>query len=421
MDIKIQELKKVIKSPIIIGLIIVSIVCNALFIFNSLEYKKGVKVLNNIVENFGHSINDKSMKKFKQYYNVNLKEINSNFRRNKQKKYKDISEFLTNETVNEESYTQNQIKHLNKLLAEEEYYKIASNVDEFYKNINLDKIAEAEIKKYKLSGENVALVKKEYKDFKSRFDEIVKNKENKTFFFNGCFQGMHSLLFSDLIKFIIFEITFIAIIVTSYLINYEFENETYLLIYTTKRGRNTIKDKLLVSMGLMVVITTIILLASLLIYFNVFDYSKVWHTPISSCFNREPFMNIPHMSKWYMTFSQYLYINILFIYIFILIFVGITFIISRYTKNSYITFFIFSIFFGTSLIIGEFIPLSSKVLFLVGMNPCTLITNTGWWFLFSGAFSTFKYYEINTAIIWCIFVSLISFISIKSFKRCNIY
>lgn len=421
MGIKLKELKKAIESPVIIGLIIVSIVANVLFIFNSLEYKKGVEVLNNIVENFGDRINDKSMKKFKEYYNVNLKEINSKFNKNKEKKYKDISEFLTNESVNEQSYTQNQIKHFNKLLIEGGYYKIASNVDEFYKNIDLDKIAEGEIKKYRLSGENIELVKKEYKDFKSRFDEIVKNKENKTFFFNGCFQGMHSLLFSDLIRFIVFEVTFIAIIVTSYLINYEFENETHLLVYTTKRGRNIIKDKLLVSMGLMIGVTTIILLVSLLIYFTVFDYSKVWHTPISSCFNKEHFMSVPHMSKWYMTFSEYLYINILFIYIFILIFIGITFIISRYIKNSYITFFVFSIFFGTSLIIGEFIPLSSKILFLVGMNPCSLITNTGWWFLFSGAFSTFKYYEINTAIIWCIFVSLISFISIKSFKRCNIY
>ncbi|MBZ9621792.1 hypothetical protein G9F71_002785 [Clostridium sp. FP2] len=77
MRIKLYELKKVIKSPVVIGLIAIFIAFNIFIIFSNTHLTSELKILNKIVDKFGYKISDKMMDDFGVYYNEQLKKLNS--------------------------------------------------------------------------------------------------------------------------------------------------------------------------------------------------------------------------------------------------------------------------------------------------------------------------------------------------------
>ena len=63
MNIKIQEFKKLICSPVIIGLTVVFILFN-IFSMSATSYlKEDLKIINNIISEFGYEINDEIISK----------------------------------------------------------------------------------------------------------------------------------------------------------------------------------------------------------------------------------------------------------------------------------------------------------------------------------------------------------------------
>src|SRR5699024_10784608 len=116
-----------------------------------------------------------------------------------------------------------------------------------------------------------------------------------------------------------------VVLITAYLVNYEFDNNTQLLTYSTKRGRSLIVDKIYISLLVNIIVTTVIMGVGLITYFSVFDYSGLWNVPISSYLNAD--FPRPYMSWWNMSFIQYLLCSVGVIYICVLLFTGVTFII----------------------------------------------------------------------------------------------
>jgi hypothetical protein len=419
MSIKLKELKKIITSPVILSLLIIFISFNFSIIYESSHFSGELNVLNNIVNKFGYKINNESMINFKKYYDSNLKKMNKITYKKASKVYNSASEFFNNHEDISNVYTKGDITFFNNLRIEEEYYYAAMNIDSVYKEIDPMQIAEGEIKQYNLRGEAAETVRSEYRNFNKRFNELVKNGENKNLFFMGPVYRMHSLLFHSLFKSFIFEIIILSVLITAYSVNYEFDNGTQVLAYSTKRGRNLIKDKFLVSIFSNLVVATIIIGTGLGVYFTTFDYKKLLKVPISSYFIGE--FSKPYMSKWNMTFIQYLILGISLIYILTLIFTGIAFFIARCVKNSYIVFFIFAIVYASALVIPKFIPTNSNAVFIGAFTPFVLSMNSFIWFMEAGAFYTFKYYELITAFIWTSITSVGSICCIKDFKKVDIY
>ena len=148
--------------------------------------------------------------------------------------------------------------------------------------------------------------------------------------------------------------------------NYEFDNNTQAITYSTKKGRSLVKDKLYVSICANILVATVILFTSLGLYFIIFDYSRLWNIPISSYFNTDK--NFIYMSWWNMSFVQYLFSGIGLIYVITLLFTGIVFIIARAIRNNYIVFFIFTIIFGLALI-TSIAPTNSNAIFIKSFTP----------------------------------------------------
>ena len=418
MDIRKNEFKKAVTSPIIIGLLVLFIVFNSIIIFQNSYFKDDLKVLNKIIDKFDYKIDDEMEAKFKDYYDAQLKRLNEITNKKTSKSYNSVQElYEENNYYIEDVYNEEEIEFIKELGIVEAYFSTMENIDEVYSKIDIMGIAEGEIKKYGLSSKAADTVRNQYESFSKRYEQLIENKEHKNLFFLGQAYGMHSLLFQTLFKTILFEIIILVVFITAYLVNYEFDNNTQTIIYSTKRGRNLVKDKLYASIFANILVTTVILITGLGLYFIIFDYSRLWNVPISSYFNTDK--KFIYMSWWNMSFVQYLFSGIGFIYAITLLFTGISFIIARSIKNNYIVFSVFAIIFGLALT-TSIAPTNSNAIFIKGFTPFWLVINPFIWFMEGGAFSTFKYYELFTVGIWAILLLILGALSIKRFKRQDI-
>lgn len=419
MEIRKYEIKKVITSPIIIALLVLFITFNSFIIFNNSYFKDELKVLNKIVDRFGYKIDDEMVAEFEEYYDSRLKRLNKIAEEKVSKEYNSITEFYKENPYDiEDIYTKNEVELIWELGIVEAYLHKINEIDDFYSSIHIMDIAESEIMKYRLEGAAADTVRKQYKAFNERFHQLINNREHKNLFFIGTVYRMHSLLFKTLFRTIIFEIVILVVLITAYLINYEFDNNTETIVYSTRRGRNIILDKLHVTLVLNVLVATIILVVTLGLYFITFDYSGLWNVPISSYFNAEK--NFVYLSWWNMSFIQYLFFSIGIVYVSTLLFTGISFIIARAIKNTYFVFYVFAIIFSLFLIGPNWLPRNSNLIFIGGFTPFFLIINPFVWFMESGAFTTFKYYELATVGIWTALLSILGILSIKKFKKQDI-
>lgn len=165
-----------------------------------------------------------------------------------------------------------------------------------------------------------------------------------------------------------------------------------------------------------ILVAIIILVITLIVYFSVFDYSKIWNVPISSALNWEVG---PHISWYNLTVLQNLLLSIGVVLIISLISGGISLSLCLFLKSSYKAFCLFILFGGLFMLPGLF-SMSSKLVIWSYFNIFVLTLNPQKWFAEAGALLTSKYYIEGTLISNGIIVTIISLILIKRFKKVDI-
>lgn len=420
MSVKLHELKKVFSSPVIIGLTCLFIAYNLMIIFSNAYITKDLAVLNGLVDRFGYRITDQMVAQFEEYYEVSQNKMNTLLKEKTGESYVDASEFLkTNPFREGDQFTQQERDFISELAISENYYFAIPKIDAIYANMDMMAKAEGILSKYQVHGDSAEIIRGQYKLLADRLEQLKESGEHKNLFFMGTIYKMHSFLFKSLLNGMIYQLMILVVLITGYLVNYEFERKTHLLTYATKRGRRLILDKLLISMVSSVIVTTFLVSVTLTAYFMVFDYSGLWKVPISSAFNSE--QTILFISWWSLTFIEYLLMSIALVYICQLLFTAIAFIIAYLVRNSYLVFFIFGLVSGACLVSSQFIPADSLFIFLPSFTPFLLIMNSFVWFMESSVFTTFKYYEISTAAIWTVLLFLSCSLCIRRFKKQNIW
>lgn len=419
MDIKIHELKKVISSPVIIGLTIVFLLFNIVNILSSSYFKEDIKIINKIILEFRPEINDQMISDMKNKYKESLKEVNKITKEKVNKTYNSIGEFM----ISEEYYTNNydggvfsreELEFFNEVSLLDIYSNASVDLIKSYEELNIKEIGESEIQGYGLSGQAATMARKNYQNLSDRFEEIKSTNEHKHLFFLGSTYRMHSLLFRETLSKCIYEIMILVVLITAYLVNFEFDSKTNLLVYSSKRGRKNIKDKLVVCMISSLLVSCTILGGTLLYYFITFDYSQIWNIPISTAFNWE--YKLPYISLLDHTFIERLILSCLIILICALIFCTIAFIICTLIKNSYLVIFIFFILFGISLIIPQILSKSSAFFIYSQYNIFQLILNPHMWFMYMGPLMM-NNYEVITLITNILLIVIGSIFTIKRFKK----
>ncbi|MGG3797795.1 hypothetical protein [Metabacillus fastidiosus] len=410
----LHELKKALVSPVILSLIGIFIAFNLFIIYSYSHVKEELGILTKLVDQFGYELNEETMHDFNLFYNKQLKKLNKITAGS----YESAAEFFNkNKMIDKEHYSKKELTFFHDVLITENYYFVSLDIDGLYRNIDLMGEAEYQINKYHMSGTATETVRKEFTKLSSRLEQIIENGEHKTLFFDGKIYRMHSFLFENIFLLIIFEILILVVLMTSFIQTYEFENKTYQLTYSTKRGRKLAFDKLMASFMASVLVTTIIAGITLISYFSVYNYSGLWNVPISSYFNAEKQV---YISWWEISFIKYLLFGIALVYICQLFFTAITFIIATFIRNSYFVFIMFGILFGCGLLLPSIASLDSNLIFISMMTPFTLIMNPNIWFIGGNAFYG-PYYEINTIVIWTILLFVLCICTTKIFRKQDIY
>ena len=420
MNLKLEEAKKVIFSPIVIALTVIFILFNILVIYENSYIKEDLKIINNIVDEFGYEIYDEMLNNMKSKYEKQLIKLNQITMNKFKKTYDSVSDFLDSDEYNsnyyrEEVFTKEELKFFNEVNLLEVYIGLSTDLVTSYESIDIMAVAKNEIKMYGLTGGAKDLVYKNYEKLSERFDDLVKNKEHKNLFFLGDVYRTHTLLFRDIFSKCIYEIIILVVLITSYLINYEFDNKTSLLVYSTKRGRNNTKDKFIVCIIAAIILSLIIIGVTLLAYFITFDYSKLYNVQISSAFNWE--YKFPYISWFNISFIMQTVLCTVVVTIASVIFSAITFIISKLVKNSYIVFFIFFIIFGCFMILPTIIGSNSSLFIYSHYSIFNLILNPHIWFIGFNPITMSKYYEVITIITSTLIVALGSIFVFKRFKK----
>ncbi|MED3550796.1 hypothetical protein [Cytobacillus praedii] len=417
MRILFYEVRKIIVSPIVLGLTFLFLCFNFYLIYENSYIKDDIRSLNQIAQTYGTKINDEMLSKIQSDYEASLKKVNVITSNAVSKTYKNMDAFYSDRSIYiPEKFSEKEIQIFNKTALLEYYYSNSLIIDESFLARDPVKKAEYELKVYGISGEAAELIRSKYNNFTERFNEVKDNREYKYLFPAQSVWETHLLLFKNMFKALLIESLFLTILVTAYVMNFEFERGTYLLAYSSKRGRKLWLDKFFAALITNVSILSILLAISLAVYFSVFSYREFWLVPISSSFNagKEWFM-----SWWNLTFIEYLAAAVVLSYLLIILFTLIAVVLARWIRNSYLVFFTFLCLFG-AIFINQGMFENSSMLFLLGsFTPVHLILNSFVWFM-QRTITFTAYYEIITILAWYVILLLAVFYSAKSFQKCDL-
>lgn len=404
MRITWLEMKKALLSPVIMILLLLMLAFNMFSIISSSHHKEELKVVNEIVAAYGPTFDDEV-----------LKTMESDIQ--KQVKHFDVGDTATFlESMTYEQYEQASVsvqKQIDEISSKFTYLQVAKGLQGSYEAINLSEEKGSFFQTYSLPSWLEGKMAAEFDGWESRFDEIIATNEYKQWFFLSDYR-MHSELFRSLMKTLAVEGILLVVLLTAFIMNYEFEHRTQLVIYPTKKGR-----KLLLNKGLASILSSFIVLAILFggtlgTYFIVYDYSAVWHVSVSSGFNWE--YRLPYITWWDLSVGQYfgLVLGILIAILIIVIMLTIT--ISVFVKNSYYTWIIGVFFLMAMFIVPSYFS-NGVILWLASFNISLLLMNPHQYFNGGSTFMMTQYHEVWTLFIWFAIASFGVCSAIRYFNR----
>ncbi|WP_058306324.1 hypothetical protein [Gracilibacillus massiliensis] len=417
MRILLCEIRKAIVSPVILTLLILFIVFNFFQMYENAYIKEDLREVNRMAESYGTVINDEMVSLMENDYKFQMEKVNGITSKVLSKTYQDMNEFyLDNSFYTEDAFTEKELELFSNTVLLEMYYFTSFHVDESFYEIDPVKIAEAEIKKYGIRGSAAELIRSQYDKFNERYSDVLKNKEYKHLFPAQSLFATHLLLFKTMFKSFLFESLILTVLVTAYVMNFEFDRRTHLLTYSSRRGRKLWVDKLWASLITNVGMLTLLLGIGLSAYFSVFSYQSFWNVPISSYFNAG---NWWFMSWWNLSFLEYLIAAIVLAYLLIILFTLMTVILARWIHNSYLVFFLFLCLFGVIIALQGLIP-SDNIAFVLGFfTPVHLVLNSFLWFMYNPLTFT-AYFEVITVTVWFVILLLATAFCERSFRKCDL-
>ncbi|SFE40190.1 hypothetical protein SAMN04487969_102352 [Paenibacillus algorifonticola] len=421
------ELRKALLSPVILALLALFIAFNLLFIAEQSYKRQDMAVLNEMAEQFGVQITDQMQDKLERYNQAQLAEMNELTKTRTGEVYAQPGDFFTYDHFN--AYVQEQpdlyldaeISGFNRMRIIHDYAARMHGIAEVYAMLDTSQMALGQIQLYGLSGPAAEAVTGRYAELDGRIQQLVASGEYRHLFFDGNVYGAHSMLFKSLFRMLLFELMILAVLLAVFLSKNEFEQHTHLLFYAAKHGRKLQTDKLLAALASAAVLTTVLAGVTLAIYFLTFSYKGLWQTPISSFFTWEPGMFFPFLTWRNVSFGVYFSCAVVLMYVLQLLFAAVAFVLGSFIRNSYLVYGSFAVLFGSLLLLGRLVPLSSELIFYTILTPFHLILNPHIWFTAGGAFSMIRDWEWMTAGGWAIMLAILSLWCLRQFKRQDIH
>lgn len=383
------EMKKALVSPIILVLLGLFIAFNSFQIVSQSHDKEELKIVNNIVSTYGSAITDKRLQEIESVIQDDTKQLDTE---------QNTKSYL--EEMNHEKYAQldrSQQNAIDRIGLNYMYYTLGMELESRYQGINMDEQREILLFSLPKQGWLTTFMEEQFTNWEERYKEIVRTEEYKAWFFAGEYR-MHSELFRSLMKNVAIQSIMLAVLITTLIANYEVEQRTQSTMYTTKKGRSLIWNKL--SAALSVSFFSFMLLAgvSLGIFFMTYDYSNMWQAPISSGLNWE--YKLPYITWWPINVWQYLLLAILIELVVVLIVASLAFAMSLYVKNSYFTWILCISGLIAIFILPSFLNNVPSLQFISSLNITMLLMNPHMYFTGGTTFNMIQHVELWTLSLW---------------------
>lgn len=219
-----------------------------------------------------------------------------------------------------------------------------NNIADVFDGYKTDEIGERYITATEVKGKFAETMRDKYHELQKVVDKKASRDESLTLYFASSTYSQHQKLFNDLMGWLLIEGILIAVILVFLSVGYEINNRTEDVVYSTKKGRNILRPKILTSILAGFGAYALLTLFTFLVYFSVNEYGGIWGSNISSLFNyRYDFIAGYRPFVTWHSFSvlTYLMASLAMSMGVILCFMFMAFGISVLVRNHYIGFLVF--------------------------------------------------------------------------------
>lgn len=291
--------------------------------------------------------------------------------------------------------------------AYQEYYK--ANVG-LYDKLDMTKILKQKEKiyEYQPKGFLKKFVKHNYDHLQKRVQQIKADKEYNQDFYPGQYYEIHSLLYSNLGKKLIIEMSVLMAISILFIMDYERLQKTNDIVDATKTGKKIKDYKALTGTLSGILYSAVLCGVTWIFFFYCVSFKGLWNVSIASTLvaeKRDPGLFYPFVTFFKITQMQYLILTLI-IYLGVILLTALATIAIQYLLgNSYFSFAVL-ILFNMALFLGAYYSngtLMDVILHL--LNPITLYITSGGWFMennISLSFAGNEFWVIGVSGVWLI-------------------
>lgn len=268
-------------------------------------------------------------------------------------------------------------------------------------------------------------IKEKYENLQPAIDNLNSENADLSYFAGEYTNAVHEALFSLQIKALMLECVVLISLICIRSFAIEQQNDMVSIVYSSKRGRNLSRDKI-VANGVVCALFCISLTSiSLGIFFTAWDFSGLWNSNMSSSFHtvladsNEPISGKPFITWTSFTLKEYLSHSLVLMAGILsawwLISNIVTLIVSKVIiSGSVLVSMIVLPFFGLLLLPGLH---CARMFYLSTLTISTVIYCNQWWFTDLGSYSLFAYQEVWTILFHLVFGSIGIMLGIRYFKR----
>ena len=415
------ELLKIIRSPVVIGLFILALLLNVLIISANWYIKDDVRVVSNLADETGYQINDTFMKQADLKLKDQTEQINEIVSPIIGKEIESV--FEIDQTLREghflDQFNDDEFTLIYETSLIATYLELIPELDLAYQELTLTDFLKVQSLTNGLTDKQEAILQDTFTQYEPRFSEIKETKEYKSLYVLNEYQ-MHENLYRTLWVALLFELLLIGVLITAFSMNYEFEQRTHLHTYATKRGRKLMVDKAFASLTAVVLVSSILIISTVLIYAVSVPMGDLWHTPVTSFFNWSSSMNYPYFTWWNLSVWQFLALGIAVTICLQLIFSVITVVFSIFIKHTYMIVLLKLLFVGLMIVTPFVLSLEGWGYYALFYQPYWLLFNPHMWFTINFAPLSSETAELMIILIWALAGVIAVTIGLERFKRQDI-
>lgn len=352
-----EELRKLFRGRLLFSLILLSVIVNAYLLLMQKDKTEVLRLIDDFCAEHGNAVSD-----------ANMAALEERWR-----------EADTNE------------------LTWEEFENNFERAADYYTFVHSGDLAEAYCSSNLLRDKAAEYVQAEFRKLDGAIREAA---EQELTFFPPARMRVFDFISAYLLYALNLEGIVIAVIVTLYCVDLERCSHTVSTVYSTRKGKKLIRDKLFASVAGSVICFLVIVALTVLLAGCIFPVKTIVNTMMSN-----PLVNLkgaPVITREAMTVGRYLFLDLGMSCILTVIYSLGSFCLGIRAQNGYYAFGILMVLLGIMRVGSTAAPTWSRMFFWMQYNPLDMALKAGAWFLYGADHFSPPGYEICTAILWTI-------------------